>query len=259
MVFAWVRVTCWPMIARTPVSNGSQVPGRAEAGPGLEQRPDGRVDGEMARGLVQVEVEARDPAGAVHHVDELLPVREVGSQHEVVVAARPELEHPGVVTDDDRASVRAAGDMLDARDGTGREVGGDRLPVEGAAEGQPQEQAAVGDEPVGLAAPRAQLARRLPEDLLAGPVELAQAAEAGREGDLGDGEVGVVEQAAGEMHPRRACQPVGGHADVRDEEAAQVPGRDTEPRAEVGLASAGRARRRGSCARPGTRAPGRSR
>ena len=47
-----------------------RVPGtrRAKAGPGLEQRPDGRVPAEMARGLVQVEVEARDPASAVHHV-----------------------------------------------------------------------------------------------------------------------------------------------------------------------------------------------
>ena len=76
--------------------------------------------------------------------------------------------------------------MLDAGDGTVREVGGHRLPVEGAAEGQTQEQAAVGGEAVGLAAPGTQLARRLAEDLLAGAVELAQAAEAGREGDLGD-------------------------------------------------------------------------
>ena len=84
---------------------------------------------------------------------------------------------------------------------------------------------------------RAQLARRLAEDLLAGAVELAQAAEAGGEGDLGDGQVGVVEQPAGEMHPRRARQPVGRHAHVRDEESAQVPGRDTEPLTQVGLAS----------------------
>ena len=192
---------------------------------------------EMVRGLVQLEVEARDAAGALHHVHELLPMREVGAQHEVVVAASPELEHAGVATDDDRASVRAAGDMLDAGDGTGREVGGHRLPVEEAAEGETQEEAAVGGEAVGLAAPGAQLARRLAEDLLARAVELAQAAEAGGESDLGDGQVGVVEQPAGEVHPRRARQPVGRHADVRVEESAQMPGRDTEPRAQVGLAS----------------------
>ena len=149
---------------------------------------------------------------------------------EVVVGPGPQLEHAGVATDDDRAPVRASGDVLDARDGAGCEVGDERLPVEGAAEGETQEQAPVRGETVGLAAPGAQLARRLAEDLHAGPVELAQAAEAGGEGDLGNGQVGVVEQPAGEMHPRRARQPVGRHANVCDEESSQVPGRDADRR-----------------------------
>ena len=105
--------------------------------------------------------------------------------------------------------------MLDAGDRAGREVRDHRLPVERAAEREPEQEAAVGDEPVRLAAAGAQAARRLAEDVPARAVQLAQAAEAGRERDLGDGQVGVVEEPAGEVHPGRARQPVGRHAEVR--------------------------------------------
>jgi hypothetical protein len=126
--------------------------------------------------------------------------------------------------------------MLDAGDGARSEVGGHRLPVQWAAEGKAQEQAPVGDQAVRSPTPGAKLARRLAEDLAARPVELPQAAEARGVGDLDDREVGVVEQPTGEVRTGRARQPVGGHSRMRLEQAPQVPGRDTEPRAEVGLA-----------------------
>ena len=46
------------------------------------------------------------------HVDEALPVRQVGPQHEVVRSARPQLEHTRVAVDDHRSPVDAAGDLL---------------------------------------------------------------------------------------------------------------------------------------------------
>jgi len=47
----------------------------------------------------------------------------------------------------------------------------------------------------------AQVGRRRAEHLAHGSVELAQAAESGGEGDVQDCEVGVVEQAPGEVRP----------------------------------------------------------
>jgi hypothetical protein len=49
------------------------------------------------------------------------------------------------------------------------------------------------------------------EDLAADPVELAQAPEARREGDLGHGEIGVVQKAPGEVCSGRARQSVRCH------------------------------------------------
>ena len=236
IVFAPASVTCWPMIARTPVSNGSHVPGGRRPGRASSKRTDGRVARELDGRLREIEVEAADPAGALHDVDELVPVRQVRAQEEVVVAAGSELEHAGPAADDDRSPVGVALDRLDAWDGAGGEVRGQVRPVERAAVREAQEQAAVRDETIRLATAGPQLAGRLAEDLLAGTVELAQAAEPGRERDLGHGQVGVVEEPTREVDPGRARQPVRRHAQLLLEEPAQVAGRDTEPRAEVGLA-----------------------
>ena len=217
---------------------GGRRPGRASSrGPivGSPRELDGR--------LREVEVEAADPAGALHDVDELVPVRQVRAQEEVVVAAGTELEHARLAADDDRAPVGVAFDGLDAGNRAGGEVRGQVRPVERAAVREAQEQAAVRDEPIRLAAAGAQLAGRLAEDVLAGTVELAQAAEAGRERDLGHGQVGVVEEPPREVDPGRARQPVRRHAQLLLEEPAQVTGRDTEARAEVGLARVDRGRR----------------
>ena len=87
-VLAPASVTCWPTIARTPVSNGSQVPGGRTPGRAASSGPTSGSAASRRRGLVEVEVEAGDAAGALHHVDELAPVRQVRAQQQVVVAAR---------------------------------------------------------------------------------------------------------------------------------------------------------------------------
>ena len=243
------------MIARTPVSNGSQVPGGRRPGRASSSGP---IVGSPARWLAGSSSSKSRLAmrrELLDHVHQLLPVREVRAEQKVVVAARRDLEHAGVVADDDRAAVRAPGDLLDAGDGACREVGGHRVPVERAAERKAQQQAPVGDQTVGFPAPRAKLARRLPEDLATRAVELAQAAEARGVGDLGDREIGVVEQPPREVRPGRARQPVGGDSHVRLEQASKVSGRDTKPGPEIGFAPVIQHRRRGSGSPPGRPAP----
>jgi hypothetical protein len=184
-----------------------------------------------------IEVEAGDPASPVDHVDELFPVRQVSEKHQVVVTTGKELEDTWVAVDDDRPSISAPVHVLDTRDCLSGEAADHRFPVQRAVEGEPQSQAAVGHEPVALAAARAQHARCGLEDLLAGTVELPQASEARCVGDLGDREVGVVEKATSKMRTCRSRQTVGRDAQVDSEEAAKVPCGDAEPRTELDLAS----------------------
>jgi hypothetical protein len=195
------------------------------------------IAGQVPYRLLGVKVEARDAPRAADHMDQLLPVRQVRAQDEVVRASRRQLEHAGIPTDGDRAPVRAAGDVLDAWDRARREIGDHRVPVERATERQPKQQAPVGDQPVRLAALLAQHPRRRPEDVAARPVELAQAAEAGGEGDLGDRQIGIVEEATSEVGARRARQSVWRHPQVSGEQPAQVAGRHTEPIPQLGLGS----------------------
>ena len=92
--------------------------------------------------------------------------------------------------------------MLHAWDRASGEVCDQRVPVERTVEREPQDEAAVGREPVRLAAASPQHPRRLAKRRLAGAIELAKAPEAGGEGDLGDRQIGVVEQPARVVDPR---------------------------------------------------------
>jgi hypothetical protein len=221
--------TCCSTTARTPVSKGAKVPGGANAWVGSLQRSDDRVVGELASRLAQVEVEAGDAPGPTHQVQQLLPVRQMRAEQQMVPASLPELEHPRVASDRDGPTVDPVRDLLDPWRRVRPEVGQDRGPVERALEWQAQQQATVGHQPVGLAASGAQHLGRGPEHLLARPVELAQAPEPGREGDLGDGEVGVVQQPASEMGPCRAGQPIGRHPEMGGEQATEMPARHAQP------------------------------
>jgi hypothetical protein len=100
--------------------------------------------------LVQAEVKVRDPASASDQMNQLLPMRQVSHKHEVIVAAREELDNPGVAVDEDRAPVGSSRDMLDAGDGPCCEIRDQRAPLERSSEREPQREAPVGDEPIGL-------------------------------------------------------------------------------------------------------------
>lgn len=149
-----------------------------------DQRPHHRVAGEHEGRLVRVEIEVRDVPSTLYDVHELLPMGQVGVQQQMVIASRAELENAGSIAHDDRPAVRVGGDALHAGDRAAGEVVQQRRPIERAVEREPQHKTAVRDEAICPAATRPQSARRFAEDLPADAVELAQAAEASREGDL---------------------------------------------------------------------------
>ena len=195
--------TCWPRMARTPVSNGSQVPGTRRPG----RATSGPMTGSAARWAAAAVVSASRPAMRRARSAMWMRPSQYGRwarSSEVVATAGDQLEDPGLAVDDDRAAVDVAVDALDPGDGPGGEVGEQGGPVQGPREGQAQAEAAVGDQPVGNPAARPAGRSGRPGTRPAGPVELADAAEPGGEGDVGHGEVGVVEEAAGEVGPARS-------------------------------------------------------
>ena len=159
----------------------------------------------------------------------------MGSQHEVVVVAFPELEHPGVSTDDDLASYAPPETCSTPGTALCREVGGHLLPVE-ATEGRRRSRPPS-------AVRRSTLRRRARSSRGDSRKTSWQArlnwrsCRSRRRKRSRDGQVRVVEQPAGEMHPRRASQPVGVTPTRVTEEPAQVPGRDTAAARPVGLSS----------------------
>jgi len=96
--------------------NRTPSPWRAKPGSSSEQRADGRVARKVSGWLVQAEVKVRDPASASDQMNQLLPMRQVGDKHEVIVTAREELDSTGIAVDEDRAPVGSSRDMLDAGD-----------------------------------------------------------------------------------------------------------------------------------------------
>jgi len=121
------------------------------------------------------------------------------------------------------------------RDRAGAEVAEHQLPIQRSTMREAQGEAAVGHQTVADPATGAQVARRRPEYLKTGAIELADAAEPGRGADLGDGQVGVVEQAASEVRPAGARELVGGDTEMLVEQPPQMPRGDAQPRAELVL------------------------
>jgi hypothetical protein len=105
-------------------------------------------------------------------------------------------------------------------------------------EGKPKQQAPVGDQPVALATASPELVRRGAEQVTARSIQLPHASEARREGDLGDREVGIIQQPPGEVGSARPGDLIGRHPQVLLEQTAQVPPRDEQPRPQVVLALA---------------------
>jgi hypothetical protein len=62
-------------------------PGDTKARPRSQQWTDDRILGELTGGLVQVNVQACDPPGTLDDMDQLLPVRQVSTEQEMIVAA----------------------------------------------------------------------------------------------------------------------------------------------------------------------------
>lgn len=183
----------------------------------------------------RVGVEGGDPPGAIDDVDEPLPMRQVRPQYQMVVAPWRQLEDAWVAVDHDRPAVGAAVHVLHAGDRPPAEVAQHGVPVEEPLEREPQRQPAVGHQPVRRPTTRPQLARRGAEGLTARPVELAEAPEARSEGDLGDREIGVVEEPSGEMGTEGSSQGIGRDAQAGREQPVEVTARHPQTGSEMRL------------------------
>lgn len=120
---------------------------------------------------------------------------------------------------------------LDAKD---RRRGGEEIaPAQLAVVEESGGQSAVGDESIPSSTSSAEVLRGAMEDAPHLAVELADSSESGGERQLGDGEVGVVEQAAGEVSANRARQIARADTKFRQAAAAKVSGRHPEPVGEI--------------------------
>ncbi len=102
VVVAPATLTCWPTIARTPASNGSQHAGHAQP---VRPRRERRVAAEHVTHGHRVVVEVEAPPHARDVVDQALPEREVETGDEMVVTSAPHLEGTDAAVDLDRAAV----------------------------------------------------------------------------------------------------------------------------------------------------------
>ena len=218
---------------RTPVSNGSQVPDRSQTR-SARRRAAPRT-GSAARCAVASATGASRPTIRRARSTTWIRPSQWGrwarrTRRWSVAAAGCELEHAGVAVDDDRAPVDAPSSTASTPGiGAGGEV----------ARASPASRA---DRRTGGARRRPPSAtsrsarRRRPRSSLGAAWNVVRHArlswrtlpKPGGERDVGDGEVGVVEQAAGEVGAARAGQLVGRDAEVLREQAAQVAAGDAE-------------------------------
>ena len=199
-------------MARTPISNGSTVPGHAQPPVGAHERAQQGIAREVRVDGIGVGVEVEQPADLRDDVHEAVDVREVRPQqqrraarvlvvrdldHRGPVIGRPATCHP------ERAAIHRGieVDMLDARDRARREELEDRVPRERGPVRQPELEAAVGDEPARIAPAGPELLRREREHLLHDAVHVPHRLEPGRGRDAGHRQVGVVEEAPREVRP----------------------------------------------------------
>jgi hypothetical protein len=87
---------------------------RAHARPAAQQRPQDRVGGQPTGRLLHVEVEVGDAPGAGDQVRQLLPVRQVGTEQEVLLPSPGQLHHARVAAHRDGPPVGPVADVLDA-------------------------------------------------------------------------------------------------------------------------------------------------
>ena len=102
------------------------------------------------------------------------------------------------------------------------------LPLERRVEGQAERQSTIRDQPITLTTALAQITRRSTEDVPHRSVEVPDTAEAGREGDLCDRQVGIVEQAPREMCATGMSELRRRDTDVFCEQSSEVTRRHGE-------------------------------
>ena len=155
VVVAAATLTCWPTIARMPVSNGSQLPGtRNPVGHGARRASPSSARATSSRVVVEVE----EATGPGDEVDEAVPAGEVEAGDELIPVV-PHLERAGETVGLDRAPVDAVAHRLHARDRSRCEEREQCVPVERWSEREARVEPAVGHEAVGAPALGAQLLR----------------------------------------------------------------------------------------------------
>ena len=184
--------TCWPMTARTAVSNGSTLPGNAQPGHQGDERSQRRVAGECCVDRLGIGVEVEQPAQTPHGGRQVAPVGEA----ELHTHVRSATLHDKRAVDRGDAVAVGKRQRADESVAVGRLDPGDRavgeerhhlLEVERLADSEVDDD---GPRCRCGGAPRltsrgivSQLRRRCREHSLHGVVELADAAEPGSEGD----------------------------------------------------------------------------
>ena len=241
------------------------LPGARHAQPGPPRQRRGQrrmarqLRGDRDRIGIEVEQAPRHRHDLMYPVEGRQPHREqelAGAGH------RPHLERTEPGAEADRAPVRLALDLFDAGCGAQRQEVEQRAPVERRAERQPQRQGRLRRR---RGAARAQRRRGGGEAGAHRVVELPHAREARREGDLGQRQVALVEQAARQVGAARPRDRSGCHTEMSRKQPRQMARPDAEPRREgleiVVVEGARRdqpqrARHQRRAARPGRRARG---
>ena len=216
------------MTVRTASSAPSTVPARAARAPGArgdEQAvtPEDGVDG------VGVGIQVEQRPAALHGGREVAEVGEAEPALDATVA-RGELGDAVAVREAQRAPVGVAGHLLDPGHSASRQEAQQGGAVERCAVRQPQEQRARfrgggGRGGAGLPAPPRpppHLGRRQGEHRPHGVVELTQAGEAGREGDVVERYGGRFDQQSRRLGALGSRKVEGSRAELLREQPAQV-------------------------------------
>ena len=210
-----------------------------------QQRGQQRIGGEVGQYRCRVGVGVQQPTDAFDGGGEVTQVGELEAGRDR--AGRPARRSLRQLREFDADASRAVGqgegpavgarfDDLQPGQGTGGEEAQQGGPVERGPDGEAQgELAGTGGGGGGrgvraaLAAPSAELARGARIDLADGVVELPHRTETGGEGDLGQGQCGGLDQAAGGLRAAGAGQGQRPGAELGEEQPMEVPGRVTEP------------------------------
>ena len=208
--------------------------GDPDAGQRGDERAEQRVGAEELVDGGRVGVEVEQPAYPRDGRYDVARVLEAQGREDVVLGTGVEVDGGLAVREEQGAAERRAVVRLDAGQQLGRQQveqppAGERL---AGREAQHHRAGDRGTAPGGGLL--AQLARGGGEDGAHGVVELPDAREAGRERDLGQLEVGRLDEGAGGVRALRAGQCLGAGADLGDEQAVQLALAVAEPGGEAG-------------------------